>query len=99
MPDTTTLEKNVELERVDKQGEIGIQFKYTAPATLQLYARIEQKFSTLFYWVPAILNFWEATNTANTANLLEKNLLATIRDLIPFQQFFGKGKRSIPTSA
>ena len=32
---------------------------------------------------------------ANTAMLLKKNLLTLNRNLSPFQQFFGKGKRSI----
>ena len=35
--------------------------------------------------------------TASTATLLENNRLTLMRDLSPFQQFFGKGKRSILT--
>ena len=34
----------------------------------------------------------------NTAMLLEKNLFTLSRNLSPFQQFFGKGKKSILSS-
>ena len=69
--------------------------------------RIKQKFTTFYNRVEAMLNggkvsfflryrLW--TEAANTKTLLENNLVTTIRQLSPFQQFHGNRKYSILTS-
>ena len=67
---------------------------------------IKHKFATFFYQVCAMLNggkfasylqsdLW--AEAANTAMILENNLITPNRILSPFQHFFGKGKKSVLT--
>ena len=67
---------------------------------------IKWKFASLFNQVHAMLNgktfttfLWSSpwAEAANTAMLLENNLITPKKTLSPFQQFFGKGKRNILT--
>ena len=68
---------------------------------------MECKFATLFNQVHAMLNGGKLTihvqsglwaEAANTAMILENNPVTPNRTLSPFQQFFGKGKKSVLTS-
>ena len=99
-----TARENVAFKKACKQEELGEDFKYTAAGMPQQNGCIKCRFTTLFNQVCAMLNgskfnaylqsgLW--AKAANTAMLLENNLLTPNRILSPFQQFFGKGKRSI----
>ena len=90
-----------------KNNGLGINFKYTAPGIPQQNGHIKHKFATLFNWVHVMLNGSKFTaylqsglwaDAANTAALLKNNLITTNRTLSPFQQFFGKGKKTVLTS-
>ena len=81
---------------------MGIKFKYTAPSTPKQNGCIELKFVTLFNWVHTMdkggkfssffrNGLW--AEAANTATLLENNLVTPNRDASPFQQFLGNRKR------
>ena len=98
--------KNIAFEKACKQEGVWVDFKYTTPGILQQNGCIEQKFATLFDWVCAMFNGSKfnaylqnslLAKAANTAMLLENNLLTPNRTLSPFQQLFRKGKRRILT--
>ena len=83
---------------------MGINFEYTAPSAQQYDGHIEQKFGMPFNCIWTMLNdrkfsglfrniLW--AEKVPTAFLLENNLMTSKWILSPFQQFFGKGKRSI----
>ncbi len=83
---------------------LGITFEYTAPGTPQQNGRVERKFATLYGRIHAMKiasglpkhlcdGFW--AEAANTATLLDNIMLTNNRNSSPFQQFFGKGMKSI----
>ena len=91
--------ENQAFKRICNQEGLGIDFKYTALGTPQQNGCIKQKFATLFNWVCAMLNggkftaylqsgLW--TEAANTATLLENNLVTPNRTLSPFDNFLGR---------
>ena len=95
--------ENQAFERTCKKERLGIDFEYTTPDTPQQNGYVKQKFATLFNRVHAMLNggkfttyLWSGlwAEAANTAMLLENNLITPNRTLSPFQHFFGKGKVS-----
>ena len=84
----------------------GVEFEYTSPGTPQKNSHVEWKFAALFNQVCAMLNGGKFTTylqnglwakAANIATLLKNNLITPNRTISPFQQFFGKGKKSILT--
>ena len=91
--------ENQVFERICNQEGLGIDFEYTAPRTPQQNERVEQKFATLFNRVCTMLNGGKFTvylqnglwaKAANTAILLENNLVTPNRTLSPFQHFLGR---------
>ena len=73
----------------------------------QQNGQVKQKFATLFNQVDTIVNDGKFSTylknglrakAMNTAKLLENNRITPNRNLSLFQQFFGKGKRSILSS-
>ena len=99
--------KNQAFKKAHKQEGPGINFKYTAPGMPQQNGYVKCKFTNLFNWVCAMLNggkfpaylrcsLW--AEAANTAMFLKNNVITPNRTLIPFQQFFGKGNKSVLTS-
>ena len=95
--------ENVAFEESCKQERLDVDFEYTAPGMPQQNGCVQQIFVTLFIRVCAILNsgkfisnlqnsLW--ADAMNTAMLLKNNLLILSRNLSPFQQVCGKGKRS-----
>ena len=95
-------DKNQSFERICNQEALGIDFECTVTGMLQQNGCIEWKFTTLFNRVCAMLNGGKCTTylwsslwaeAANTAMLLENNLITPSRTLSPFQHFLGKGKR------
>ena len=98
--------KNQAFKRTCKQEGLGINFEYTAPSMPQQNGCIECKFSTLFNRVCTMLNHGKFTaylqsslwaEDANTAMLLENNLITANRALSPLQQFFWEGKEKCPS--
>ena len=98
--------KNQAFEKTCKNEGLGLVFEYTDPALSQQNVHIEHKFATLFNWVHAMLNSGKFTTylrsglwaeNANTATFLENHLITPNRTLSPFQQFFGKGKKTVLT--
>ena len=96
--------KNRGFKRTCKQEELGIDFEYTAPGTPQQNGCIKCKFAMLFNRVCAVLNDGRFTaylqsslwaEAANTATLLENNLITPNRTLSPFQQYFGKRQKNV----
>eukprot|EP00984_Skeletonema_dohrnii_P022875 scaffold11976_cov67-Skeletonema_dohrnii-CCMP3373.AAC.1 len=96
--------ENRKLEELCKQEGLGITFEYTAPGTPQQNGRVERKFATLYGRIRAMLNdsgteqplrnkLW--AEAANTSTILDNILISGTRDATPFQQFFGKGAKSI----
>lgn len=96
--------ENRKLEELCKNEGLGITFEYTAPGTPQQNGKVERKFATLYGRVRAMKiasglpknlsdGFW--AEAANTATVLDNILLTSNRDSSPFQQFFGKGIKSI----
>ena len=96
--------ENNKLEELCRKDGLGITFEYTAPGTPQQNGRVEQKFATLYGIVRAMKiasglpkhlcdGFW--AEAANTAKLLDNIMLTNNRNSSPFQQFFGKGMKSI----
>ena len=88
--------KNIAFEKACKQEGLQLEFEYTAPGMLQQNDSIEQKFTSLFNQVSAMLNdgkfdtylcndLW--AEAANTAMHLKNNLLMPNRLLSLFQQF------------
>ena len=99
--------ENVVFKIACKQEGLWVVFEYTAPGMSQQNGCVQQKFTTLFNRVCAMLNggkfngfLWNGlwAEVTNTAMLLKNNLLIPSRNLSPFQQFFGKGKRSMLSS-
>ena len=99
----TMLEKMLH-SKILQTGRARVDFEYTAPGMSQQNGCVECKFATLFNWLQALLSgekfniflcnsLW--AEAANTSMLLENILLTPSRSLSPFQQFLGKGKRSI----
>ena len=85
---------------------MGIEFEYTTTGSLQQNYYAEQKFATLFNRVCALINGEKISpflrnsswaKTTNAASFFDNKLLTPLHDLSSFQQFFGKGKRSIST--
>ena len=96
--------ENFAFEKAYKEEGLGVDFKYTAPGTPQQNGCIEEKFSTLFNQVHAMLNggkfnaylqndLW--AKAVITTMFLKNNVPTPNRTLSPFQQLFGKRKRSI----
>ena len=85
--------KNQAFKKTCKQEGLGIDLEYTAPGMPQQNECIGCKFVTLFNWVCSMLNDSKFTNflqcglwaeAANTAMLLENNLITPNRTLSPF---------------
>ncbi len=81
-------------------GRLGVFFEYTTSEVPQQHVRVEWKFAALY----AILNGREFTlshrnqlwvELAQTVTVLQNNLLSQQNLLIPYLQFFGKGRTSI----
>ena len=81
--------------------------KEPAPGTPQENECIEHNFAILFNGVHAMLNGGKFTAylqsslwavAANTATNVKNHLITSNMTLSPFQQFFGKGKKSVLTS-
>ena len=98
--------ENVAFEKAYKDNVLGVDFEYTAPGTPQQNVCIERKFATLFNQVCVMLSsskfnaylcnsLW--TKAVNTTMLLENNLSTLNRILSPFQHFFGKRRKRIPS--
>ena len=96
--------ENQAFEWTCKQEMLGIDFEYIAPGTPQQNGHVERKFATLFNWLCTMLSSGKFTaylqnslwvEAANTATILENNLITPTRTLSPFQQFFGKGKQNV----
>ena len=95
----------MDFERACKQDGMGIEFEYTALGTPRWNGHVKQKFATIFNRVYAMLDsqnvfaflrnsLW--AEAANTATLLENELLTSKRDLSPFEHFWeGKENHSI----
>ena len=101
------MQEKYSLQKACKQEGLGVDFEFTAPGLPQQKGCIECEVATLFNWVCTMINgrkidaylqngLW--AKATNTAMLLENSLLYLNRNLIPFQQSFGKGKRSILSS-
>ena len=100
--------ENNAFEQACKQEGLGIKFEYTAPGTPQQNGRVERKFQTLYGRVRAILlssgvngtlrkRLW--AEAANTATDLENILYKQGKNGSSFQQFFGKGVKSLVPSS
>ena len=96
--------ERIKLQRHSARLKFGRYFLYTAPGTPQQNVQVERKFQTLYGKVRAMLNGGEFTKSwknllwaecANTATVLENNLVAKAGTLSPFQQLFGKVVKSI----
>ena len=99
--------ENQAFERTCKQEGLGLDFEYTAPGTPQQNGHVQSKLTTFFNRVHTILNGGKFTTylqsslwaeAANTAMLIENNLITPNRTLSPFQLFFGKEKKSVLSS-
>ncbi len=95
--------ENVFLEKACKQKGLGELFEYSAPGTPQQNGRVEQKFATLYNQVRATLNSGKLTSslrnqfwaeTAQTATVLQKNLVSQQGAMNPYHQFFGMERTS-----
>ena len=95
--------EKVAFEWLYKKEGVVVKFEYTVSGTWQQNGRVEKKAVTLFSRVYALLNGGDfsqflrnclGAEAGNIAMLLEYNFITSSRDLHPFQQFFGKEKRS-----
>ena len=92
--------ENVAFKKACKQEGLGVDFEYTAPGMPQLNEQVEiiRVRAMLHHGkISAYLQNGLWAEAANTIMLLENNILTLDRTLSPFQQFLGKGKRSILT--
>ena len=96
--------KNQAFEKTCKQNGLGIDFEYTAPGTPQQNGWVEHKVAMLFKRVHAMLNSGKFTiylqsslrmEAANTAMLLNNNLITPNRTLSPSPHFW-EGKEKWP---
>ena len=86
--------ENVAFEKACKQEGLGVDFAYTAPGKPQQNCCIEQKITTLFNWVCAMLNSGKFNaflchgswaKAVNTFMHLKNNLLTLNKILSLFQ--------------
>ena len=82
--------ENVDFKWVCKQEGMGMDFKYTAQSTPQQSSHVEWKFAFLQN------SLW--AKVANITIILENNIVTPNKDLSLFQQYFGRGRRSILSS-
>ena len=87
--------ENQAFKKTCKQEGLGINFQYTAPGMPQQNGCIPMLNGGKF--TPYLQSgLW--AEAANTATILENHLITPNRTLSPFQQFFGKGKKSVLNS-
>ena len=90
-------------EQACEQEGMVIEFEYPTPGTPQQNDNVEWKFSILFNRVCAMFSgrkfsaflrngLW--AEAANTATLLENNLVIPTRDLSLFEQLFGREREA-----